>query len=677
MEIIPSLNITGLKIPDITEFIYEAAIQPSKIILLTTSAWLTDDGGGIYTSSTRYPNRVITGNIIINGISAPEGTNRTYCMADGIYLDEPVSDVLTVGNTIAYCSAGIKMHRAFNNKIEKNTVYGNEKQLLFLNLKGEEALSGNVIDNNIFVPANNSQLAIYFSSVINDINFGTSSGNHFTVYKETDKNFFINYPGYSNIYLTFQEWQKNTGKDLNSKLSPAPEDPNAVIFEYNAERTPRSVPLRYPMVDAVGEKYKKTIVIQPYTSVILFPDTDTTDNQESAIEIEEDISICKGEKYSGWSEPGIYNRTLKTRTGQDSIVTTNLWIKDTILVTENITIMKGENYLDWTEPGQYERIFTSSTGCDSTIITNLTVKNPQTVKVEEYVSICQGQEYSGWDTTGVYKRTFSTVSGGDSIVTTKLEVNPIFRITEDVNVPPDSSYNGWTTPGEYTRILTSVTGCDSIVTTYLFFSPYYTSEEISICEGNSYEGWTETGEYKRNFKTKSGKDSIVTTYLWVNPAYTLIEDTIILEDENYFGWNESGQYQRILTSSSGCDSIVVVNLTVETIPEKIPNEPLKDPDNPYFKWSASEKYQREYNPVISYDFKMYPNPASTVVNIDYTYKPYLKTDIELINDQGKTLIKQPVKSALNKIYIFQFPSGKYYVRSLNIHNETVKKLIIE
>ncbi len=638
---------------------------------------VVDDGGGIYTSSTRYPNRVIIGNIIINGISAPEGTNRTYCMADGIYLDEPISDVLTVGNTVAYCSAGIKLHRAFNNKIEKNTTYGNEKQLQFLNLKGEEALSGNVIDNNIFVPANEKQLAIYFSSVIKDIDFGTSSSNHYTIYKETDKNFFINYPGYTNNYLTFQEWKNRTGKDLNSQLSPAPEDPNAVIFEYNAEKNPKSIPISYPMVDATGEKHQHNVIIPPYSSVILFPDTDTIGNKGSAIEFEEDISICKGEKYCGWGEPGKYVRTMKSINGNDSVITTNLWVNDTFLVTENITITKGENYLDWTEPGRYERVFSSSSGCDSTVITNLTIKVPDAVEVEEYVAICQGQEYIDWNTTGEYKRTFSAVSGADSIVTTKLEVKPVYKIAEDITIPPDSSYNGWTNPGEYTRTLTSVNGCDSIVTTQLFFSPYYSAEEINICEGGSYEGWTETGEYKKSLKTESGKDSIVTTFLWVNPVYTIIEDTTILENENYFGWNETGQYQRVLTSVEGCDSIVVVNLTVEKIPEKIPNEPLADPNNPYFEWSASKKYQREYNPVISYDFKMYPNPAKNFVFIDYTYKPNMETKIELLNDRGKTLFTMSANSALNKIPVYRYPSGMYFVRSLNSQNEFVKKLIIE
>ena len=300
-----------------------------------------------------------------------------------------------------------------------------------------------------------------------------------------------------------------------------------------------------------------------------------------------------------------------------------------------------------------------------------------TLNTTEFVSICQGQEYLGWNTTGEYKRTLTAASGVDSIVTTKLEVNPVYRITEDITIPPDSSYNGWTNPDEYTRTLTSVTGCDSIVTTHLFFSPYYYEEEIYICGGGSYEGWTETGEYKRSFKTESGKDSIVTTHLWINPMDTVFEDKTILENENYLGWNETGQYQRVLTSVEGCDSIVVVNLTVEKIPEKNPNEPLADPNNPYFEWSASKKYQREYNPVISYDFKMYPNPAKNFIYVDYTYKPNLETKIELLNDRGKTLFIKPANSALNKIPIYQYPSGMYFVRSLNSQNEYVKKLIIE
>lgn len=84
-------------------------------------------------------------------------------------------------------------------------------------------------------------------------------------------------------------------------------------------------------------------------------------------------SICEGASYSGWTITGKYSRTLTTKTGGDSIVTTYLTVNPKYTVNEDITIDQGLNYNGWTLSGQYSRTLSSVNGCDSTIITNLTV----------------------------------------------------------------------------------------------------------------------------------------------------------------------------------------------------------------------------------------------------------------------------------------------------------------
>ena len=291
----------------------------------------------------------------------------------------------------------------------------------------------------------------------------------------------------------------------------------------------------------------------------------------------EDVTICEGESYQGWTQTGQYERTLTAVSGADSIVTTNLTVNQVTHTTEDIILTEGESYQGWTQPGQYDRTLTSVTGCDSMVTTNLTVAfNQYTL---EDIAICEGESYQGWTQTGQYERILTAASGADSIVTTNLTVNPVTHTTEDITITEGESYQGWTQPGQYDRTLTSVTGCDSMVTTNLtvtplsgtsssgaiVLQPVYSVEDISICEGENYQGWTQTGQYERTLTAVSGADSIVTTNLTVNPVTYTTEDIILTEGESYQGWTQPGQYERTLTSVTGCDSVVTTYLTVEQV----------------------------------------------------------------------------------------------------------------
>lgn len=284
----------------------------------------------------------------------------------------------------------------------------------------------------------------------------------------------------------------------------------------------------------------------------------------------EEISICEGESYEGWTESGQYERTLIAASGADSIVNTNLTVIPVNYVAEDISIPEGESYNGWSESGVYERTLTAATGCDSIVTTNLTVI--LNIITTEEISICEGESYEGWTTSGLYERILTAASGADSIVTTQLTVHPVYEFTEEVTIKSGESYEGWTESGQYQRTLSTVSGCDSVVTTNLtVLEKIYTTEAIEICDGESYEGWTESGQYERTLESTIGADSVVTTNLTVYPAYDMTEEIAIKEGESYEGWTEPGQYERTLIASTGCDSVVTTNLTVvpfqtQTIP---------------------------------------------------------------------------------------------------------------
>ncbi|WP_320112666.1 LamG-like jellyroll fold domain-containing protein [Draconibacterium orientale] len=284
--------------------------------------------------------------------------------------------------------------------------------------------------------------------------------------------------------------------------------------------------------------------------------------QPEAIHTTEEIEICQGESYLGWTESGTYEQKLTAASGADSIVTTYLTVNPILYTSEEVTINEGESYEGQTESGVYKRTLTAVTGCDSIVTTTLTVL--QDIHTTEEIEICQGESYLGWTASGIYEQTLTAASGADSIVTTYLTVNPILYTSEEVTINEGESYEGLMESGVYERTLTAVTGCDSIVTTTLtVLQSIHTTEEIEICQGESYLGWTESGTYEQTLTAASGADSIVTTYLAVNPVYDIVENIVIQAGEDYNGWTASGEYIRNLTTVLGCDSTITTVLSVE------------------------------------------------------------------------------------------------------------------
>ena len=77
------------------------------------------------------------------------------------------------------------------------------------------------------------------------------------------------------------------------------------------------------------------------------------------------------------------------------------------------------------------------------------------------------------------------------------------------------------------------------------------------------------------------------------------------------------------------------------------------------------------------DFKVYPNPASLFVNIEFDYLPETGTSIEIIDVNGKSLIKKILESNINTVEISQLPTGIYILKVNNSQHYKTKKLIIK
>jgi parallel beta-helix repeat protein len=330
---------------------------------------INHDGGAIYSwngdTNTSYSGTIVKNNIILNETTVPN-----YAGDAGIYLDDASNGVSVIGSSIYNCGFGIYLHNSHDNIIRSNTIYGCGNALHIVNNNMEITMSNQRIASNIFVATGttNKVASIDYTETIQPVY--SADSNYYARPQDdiTTIEYRVRNPLYSYNLLTLAKWQTYTGQEVHSKKSPqAITSENDLQFEYNATKTAKTISLSQPMIDVKGTKYVTSVILQPFTSVVLMKDAKPT---KYSIEHK---SICDGLSYNGWTTTGKYERTLLAKSGADSIVTTYLTVNPKYAIQENVTILSGETYQGWSTSGTYTRTLSSVSGCDSVITTYLTV----------------------------------------------------------------------------------------------------------------------------------------------------------------------------------------------------------------------------------------------------------------------------------------------------------------
>ncbi len=224
-----------------------------------------DDGGGIYTytgtknNNTSKTGRKVIGNIVINGTGAWEGTSppATYS-AEGIYMDNNTADVEISDNTIANCgNQGIFIQSAHEITINNNTVFNSKrKQLVMIELPNHPLVRNCIITNNVFFSNQPSQVILYLKSSADDKNlFGTFQNNYYARPADDQT---------QNILAKIQ---------LNEANAKIANFNNPIRFEYNASLKNKTVALDGKYADVKGNSYSKSLILKPYSSIILVKQT--------------------------------------------------------------------------------------------------------------------------------------------------------------------------------------------------------------------------------------------------------------------------------------------------------------------------------------------------------------------------------------------------------------------
>ncbi|WP_319480781.1 right-handed parallel beta-helix repeat-containing protein [uncultured Draconibacterium sp.] len=388
----------------------------------------------------------------------------------------------------------------------------------------------------------------------------------------------------------------------------------------------------------------------------------------------ENITITQGESYKGWNTSGVYESVYQSFTGCDSTVTTNLTVTQTGNtmpdkpdgqgITEYVTICEGETYMGYTEPGQYQR--TESTSGSTTekgvnLIASDNFSNgigdwtkfgatgyainisadeqeffsaPSSMRIDcnengdiiHYLQLItggsliveQGKTYelsfnakattpftvgnlivvkgsSPWTDYGTFSDRKPDITTEWSTVKVTFTANynasdATFRIYLGGSLPAGNSL--YIDDFFFAEKSEQTDSQSNFITTYLTVLPTkYSLEDITILDGESYLGWTETGSYERTLTSSAGCDSIVTTNLTIISDVNTIEDISICEGESYLDWTSAGLYERVLTSASGGDSIVTTNLWINPV-YSISEDITILKGESYLGWTETGLYER-------------------------------------------------------------------------------------
>lgn len=189
-----------------------------------------NDGAGIYTwGDYDKKGRKVIGNIVLNGIGAPEGTNSTIPGgAIGIYTDDRSANVEMLNNTVANCSrAGILLHNSHEMTIKRNTLFNNGVQLSMLHddLEPADPIRNVVVTSNILFSKKTDQFILEKGSSTNDIaRFGSFDSNYHARPVDENAMIYTNYKNASKENISevydLDQWKKKYGYDRNSKKSP-------------------------------------------------------------------------------------------------------------------------------------------------------------------------------------------------------------------------------------------------------------------------------------------------------------------------------------------------------------------------------------------------------------------------------------------------------------------------
>jgi photosystem II stability/assembly factor-like uncharacterized protein len=355
-------------------------------------------------------------------------------------------------------------------------------------------------------------------------------------------------------------------------------------------------------------------------------------NDKQSYKTIENITICEGNDYQGWTENGTYSQNYISSDGQDSILITHLKLIPTVYSTDVFSICEGDSVFVGgsyqKEAGMYYDTLLSYLGCDSLVTTELIV-NSSSGSTQD-ICICDGERYilgeNVYTETGTYYDTISNSLGCDSIIIINLQI--LDNSIVSINATACGYYLSVSgkileESGVYFDTIPNYLGCDSVITLDLTI--------IKVDTGVSSNGMTLTS------------NAASASYQWLDCQNNY--SMIIGETTNSYTPTLSGSYAVAVTQSECTDTsdCYIITVTTDIIQNDFGNSLL-----------------------------IYPNPTKKSITIELG-NLYDDVDLQVTNYLGLVILTQ--KYGITDKIQFEI-EGQQGLYLLYIKTEDRKKAII-
>jgi hypothetical protein len=236
---------------------------------ITNYCLIKDDGGGIYTFQSGYPQNynqgsIIRSNIIINGVGHIDGGVGAAPLAAGIYLDIFARGIRVDSNFIYGTSYISLLTQAIYDTLYDNTIIDSTNHGFYFTATQINGNIGLSVRRNIFY--SQKATGYTFSNINADQTENIDSNFYLRPISEPSQIFF---GGPVNL----STWKAATGGDAHAIGTPTGITSISPNIYYNPTLSDSTILLSGSWLDAKGTTYINSVTLRPFTSVILFPTT--------------------------------------------------------------------------------------------------------------------------------------------------------------------------------------------------------------------------------------------------------------------------------------------------------------------------------------------------------------------------------------------------------------------
>jgi len=440
------------------------------------------------------------------------------------------------------------------------------------------------------------------------------------------------------------------------------------------------------------------------------------------------------------TKSGIYNDTIMSWRGCDSVMTINVTILKPTGSAQTYyscdSFKSPYSYIVYRKSGKYQEKLKNSVGCDSIIsMTVNIIKKDTTIFTYnncEFVKLKNGKTVYK---SGVYIDSLKNVRGCDSFVMHLAKVRSKTTAKSNLKICrfvicPSNTNKVFRSPGTFYDTITNFAGCDSIIEYSVVSKSSYGTMAISAC--SSYKSpskkytWSTSGTYFDTLvnKNAAGCDSFMIIKLTLNPAKS--ESLNVTSCRYYMSPSgkiitQTSAIKDTLKFKSGCDSVIYsINVTISNVNKGVSrsmNTLIAQTNNgsAQFQWlDCKSNYDKiggvtskQFSPTVNGEYAVevtengcvdtsscilfeingthdlqlsqltiQPNPSRGQFNIQ-SVNVLHQVELSIVDLQGKVIQRWNFDKMSQQTFDVKLTSGIYYIKILSLEGQNSWPIIFE